>query len=281
MLLVPHEPDGTSDSPVPMARPSPAPGQHLKVLLVAEETLVRRALARVVDSCVGGAEVTEAGGTAEAVDILRRTPHDVALADVGRPPREGIQLLQEIRSTWPDLPVILLSAYDDGESVRAALAAGASGYVLKDAAPEDLAQAVRVAQSGSGNMLSSRAARNASARALSVEPSRADRNRGWILVAVLAIGVVSPSSRSRGSVGSSLLAACAHAATSMGGRGKRLWLTSSSAPRRGAAQERHGGETRTNRCATTALRQESPPSVHRGAEGGEGRLDRGREGGHE
>ena len=152
MLLVPHEPDGTSDSPVPMARPSPAPGQHLKVLLVAEETLVRRALARVVDSCVGGAEVTEAGGTAEAVDILRRTPHDVALADVGRPPREGIQLLQEIRSTWPDLPVILLSAYDDGESVRAALAAGASGYVLKDAAPEDLAQAVRVAQSGSGNM---------------------------------------------------------------------------------------------------------------------------------
>src|SRR5437870_4828081 len=43
--------------------------------LVAEETLVRRALARVVDSCVGGAEVTEAGGTAEAVDILRRTPH--------------------------------------------------------------------------------------------------------------------------------------------------------------------------------------------------------------
>ncbi len=160
MVLACDELDGTSDSPVPIASPAPGPGHRLKVLLVAEETLVRRALARVVGASVEGAEVTEARGLDEAVGILSRTPHDVALADVGTPRREGIELLQEIRSGWPDLPVILLSAYDDGESVRAALAAGAAGYVLKDAAPEDLAQAVRVARSGSGSMLSARAARN-------------------------------------------------------------------------------------------------------------------------
>ena len=134
----------------------------VKVLLVAEETLVRRALAMEMAACLEGAEVTQAERAEEAREILSKHPHDVALLDIGARQGDGLKFLREIRSTWPELPVILLSDCEDGEAVRAALTAGAAGYVLKDAAPEDLATAVRVARSGSGNMISLRAARNLS-----------------------------------------------------------------------------------------------------------------------
>ena len=134
----------------------------MKVLVVAEEVLVRRALAMELAACLAGAEVTPAGGDEEATEILRQHPHDVALVDIGAQQEDGIKLLREIRTRWPQMPVILLSDREDGETVRAALTAGAAGYVLKDAAPEDLATAVQVARSGSGNMISLRAARNLS-----------------------------------------------------------------------------------------------------------------------
>lgn len=132
----------------------------MRVLLVDDHTLVRRGLAQLLASRLDHAEVTEASDAEEASAILQGTPHDVALVDVRMPGRDGLDLLREIRSTWPDLPVIMLSSYDNGEYVKAALAEGASGYLLKDTTPEDLAQAILVALSGSGNVLSPRAVRN-------------------------------------------------------------------------------------------------------------------------
>jgi DNA-binding NarL/FixJ family response regulator len=65
-----------------------------------------------------------------------------------------------MRASYPKLPVIMLSSYDNGEYVKAALAEGAAGYLLKDTTPDDLAQAITVALSGAGNVLSPRAVRN-------------------------------------------------------------------------------------------------------------------------
>jgi DNA-binding NarL/FixJ family response regulator len=94
------------------------------------------------------------------VEALKASKHDVALVDVRMPGRDGLELLREIRSSWPDIPVIMLSSYDNGEYVKAALAEGASGYLLKDTTPDDLVQAIAVARAGSGNVLSPRAVRN-------------------------------------------------------------------------------------------------------------------------
>jgi DNA-binding NarL/FixJ family response regulator len=132
----------------------------MKVLLVDDHTLVRRGLAHLVVTCVAGAIVSEAGSADEAVDVLQANSHDVALVDIRMPGRDGLELLREIRSNWPTLPVIMLSSYDNGEYVKAALAEGAAGYLLKDTTPEDLAQAILVALSGAGNVLSPRAVRN-------------------------------------------------------------------------------------------------------------------------
>jgi DNA-binding NarL/FixJ family response regulator len=132
----------------------------VKVLLVDDHTLVRRGLAQLLVNTVKGAEVTEAGSSDEAIELLKKTPHQVALVDIRMPGRDGLELLREIRTEWPDLPVIMLSSYDSGDYVRTALAEGAAGYLLKDTTPEDLAQAITVALSGSGNVLSPRAVRN-------------------------------------------------------------------------------------------------------------------------
>jgi DNA-binding NarL/FixJ family response regulator len=132
----------------------------MKVLLVDDHTLVRRGLAQLLSTVVKGAEVTEAADADEAAELLKHAQHDVALVDIRMPGRDGLELLREIRASWPDLPVIMLSSYDNGEYVKAALAEGAAGYLLKDTTPEDLAQAIVVALSGSGNVLSPRAVRN-------------------------------------------------------------------------------------------------------------------------
>jgi DNA-binding NarL/FixJ family response regulator len=65
-----------------------------------------------------------------------------------------------MKAEWPDVPVIMLSTYENAPYVKRALADGAAGYLLKDATPEDLGQAINVAISGGGNVLSPRVIQN-------------------------------------------------------------------------------------------------------------------------
>jgi DNA-binding NarL/FixJ family response regulator len=132
----------------------------VKVLLVDDHTLVRRGLAHVLATCVDDVEVSEAENADQAIEVLGRGRQDVALVDIRMPGRDGLALLKEIRAAWPELPVIILTCFDDAEYVKAALAEGAAGYLLKDSTPEDLSQAITVALTGSGNVLSPRAVRN-------------------------------------------------------------------------------------------------------------------------
>jgi DNA-binding NarL/FixJ family response regulator len=143
-------------------------------LLVDDHTLVRRGLIHLLLSCIEDVEVSEAGDADEAERVLAGGPHDVALVDIRMPGRTGLELLRDIRASWPDLPVIMLSSYDTGEYVKAALAEGAAGYLLKDTTPEDLVQAIQVALSGSGNVLSPRAVRNLFEESSQEKESRSD-----------------------------------------------------------------------------------------------------------
>jgi DNA-binding NarL/FixJ family response regulator len=130
------------------------------VLIVDDHTLVRRGLAHIVRDTFRDAEAREAGSTDEALALLKDEPVDVALVDVRMPDRDGLDLLREIKANWPTIPVIMLTTYDLSRYVRTALAEGAAGYMLKDSTPEDLDQAIRVALSGGGNVLSPQAIRS-------------------------------------------------------------------------------------------------------------------------
>lgn len=142
----------------------------MRVLLVDDDTLVRKGLAQLLTTCVEGAEVVEAANEAETVAHLQRTEFDVVLMDIRLPGPDGLEVLKEIRALNPDLPVIMLTGYDDPDYVKSALADGAAGYLLKDSTPEDLNQAIRVALAGSGNVLSPRAVRNLFERAAQGDP---------------------------------------------------------------------------------------------------------------
>jgi DNA-binding NarL/FixJ family response regulator len=132
----------------------------MKILIVDDHALVRRGLNYVVKEGFPDAEVVEAEGSAAALDGMREGGVDLALVDVRMPDRDGLELLRAIKADWADVPVIMLSTYENAPYVKRALADGASGYLLKDATPEDLAQAIKVAMSGSGNVLSPRVIQN-------------------------------------------------------------------------------------------------------------------------
>jgi DNA-binding NarL/FixJ family response regulator len=132
----------------------------VKILIVDDHALVRRGMSHVVRESFPDAEIVEAGTAAEALDAMTAAPTDIALVDVRMPDSDGLELLHEMKARWPDVPVIMLTSFDHAQYVRRALAEGAAGYMLKDATPEDLEQAIKVALSGGGNVLSPKVIQN-------------------------------------------------------------------------------------------------------------------------
>jgi len=132
----------------------------MRILIVDDHALVRRGMNYVVKECFPEAEVFEADGAVQALEAMRANEVELALVDVRMPDLDGLELLRSMKAEWPDVPVIMLSTYENAPYVKRALADGAAGYLLKDATPDDLGQAINVALSGSGNVLSPRVIQN-------------------------------------------------------------------------------------------------------------------------
>jgi len=132
----------------------------MRILIVDDHALVRRGMVYVVKEGFPDADVVEAESAASALELMRAKTADLALVDVRMPDLDGLELLRAMKTEWPDVPVIMLSTYENAPYVRRALADGAAGYLLKDATPEDLGQAINVAISGGGNVLSPRVIQN-------------------------------------------------------------------------------------------------------------------------
>ncbi len=133
----------------------------MRILVVDDHALVRRGMSYVVKEGFPDAEVVEAESATVALEALHvNADIDLALVDVRMPDLDGLELLRAIKAEWAGIPVIMLSTYENAPYVKRALADGAAGYLLKDATPEDLSQAINVAMSGSGNVLSPRVIQN-------------------------------------------------------------------------------------------------------------------------
>ena len=120
----------------------------IRILLVDDQTLFREGL-RVVLSMQPNFEVV--GEAADGVDALTLAndsrPH-VILMDLRMPRLGGVEATRRLRAAYPDIKVIVLTTFDDDEDVFEALRAGAAGYLLKDAPPEKLGDAIRAAARG-------------------------------------------------------------------------------------------------------------------------------------
>jgi DNA-binding NarL/FixJ family response regulator len=120
----------------------------IRVFLVDDQEMVRAGFRMLVDSQDDMSVVGEAGNGAEALEQLSVTGADVVLMDVRMPRMDGVAATRALQTRRPDLRVIVLTTFDLDEYAFAALKAGASAFLLKDAAPPVLLDAVRSVHSG-------------------------------------------------------------------------------------------------------------------------------------
>ena len=128
-----------------------APDRPLRIALVDDQPLVRTGFAMVIDSQDDMEVVLQAADGADAVTALRGRMVDVVLMDVRMPRQDGIEATAEILAQASEgraPKVIVLTTFDLDEYVVAAIRAGASGFLLKDAQPEDLLGAIRTVHRG-------------------------------------------------------------------------------------------------------------------------------------
>ncbi|MEV1063709.1 response regulator transcription factor [Streptomyces sp. NPDC050263] len=133
--------DGASaTSPAPTPAPPTPP---IRVLLADDHTLVRRGVRLILDGEPDLTVVAEAGDGAEAVERARAGDIDLAVLDVAMPRMTGLQAARELSRRLPELPILILTMYDNEQYFFEALKAGAGGYVLKSVADRDLVEACR------------------------------------------------------------------------------------------------------------------------------------------
>jgi two-component system, NarL family, invasion response regulator UvrY len=115
----------------------------MRFLLVDDHAVVRRGLMHILSEAFPGSSFGEAGSAAEALNLVNAERWDVALIDLNLPGRDGLALLEELRHTLPKLPALVLSVQPEEEFALRCLRLGASGYLTKESAPDELAAAVR------------------------------------------------------------------------------------------------------------------------------------------
>ena len=119
----------------------------VRVLVIDDHPVYRRGMASLLDAS-GYLVVGEGASAAEAVELARRLAPDVILMDLGLPDGSGVDATGRITGADPKVRVVVVTMHDDEGSVRRALAAGAAGYVVKDAPPAELIAAIEAARQG-------------------------------------------------------------------------------------------------------------------------------------
>ncbi|WP_432187998.1 response regulator [Streptomyces sp. Tue6028] len=126
-----------------MTAPSP-----VRILLADDHALVRRGVRLILDGEPDLTVVAEAEDGAEAVEQAHAHQPDLAILDISMPRLTGLQAARDLSRSEPDLRILILTMYDNEQFFFEALAAGASGYVLKSVADRDLVEACRATMRG-------------------------------------------------------------------------------------------------------------------------------------
>lgn len=120
----------------------------LRIALADDQALVRRGLRALLEGLGGLQIAVEAENGDLLLAALQRTPVDVIVADVRMPKRSGIEVVRLLRGRGDFTPVVLLTTFDDPALLQGAVQAGAQGFLLKDAEPEELKSAIERVAAG-------------------------------------------------------------------------------------------------------------------------------------
>src|SRR6202167_1461900 len=134
----------------------------MKILLADDHAVVRRGLKQILTEAFKRATYGEARNAQEALDLVWKQDWDVVVLDITMPGRNGLEVLREIRRSKPHLPVLVLSMHPENQFAVRVLKSGASGYMTKESAPEELVGAVKKVLAG-GRYVSNSLAENLAA----------------------------------------------------------------------------------------------------------------------
>ena len=125
-----------------------SPQRRVRVVIVDDDALVRAALRLILESDSGVTVLGEGSDGRSGYDAARSLRPDVVLMDLHMPGTDGVWATAQIAADCPDTKVLVLTAFDTDAMVAAALRAGATGFLLKDSAPEIIFRAVHAAADG-------------------------------------------------------------------------------------------------------------------------------------
>ena len=120
----------------------------IKILIADDHTIVRHGLKQIVDAEAQMTTVGEAKNGNEVLEMARKTAIDVVVLDISMPGRNGLETLKDLKREHPAIAVIVLSMYPKDQYAVRVIKAGASGYLTKEDAPEELVNAIKKAFRG-------------------------------------------------------------------------------------------------------------------------------------
>ncbi|WP_426368498.1 response regulator [Streptomyces sp. E-08] len=127
---------------------SAAGSPPINVVVADDQAAVREPLAMVLALAGDISVVATAANGREVLDVVAEEPVDVVLMDLRMPEMDGTEATRRLSEAHPDVAVVVLTTFADDDSIMAALAAGARGYLTKNAGREDIARAIRAAAAG-------------------------------------------------------------------------------------------------------------------------------------
>jgi two-component system invasion response regulator UvrY len=120
----------------------------IKVIIVDDHPVVRRGLKQIIEYEPDMQVVGEAKNAGECFSLVRRMECSLVLLDITLPDRSGFDVLIQLKYERPGLPVLILSAHSEDQYAVRFIKAGASGYLMKEGAPEELVKAIRKVNAG-------------------------------------------------------------------------------------------------------------------------------------
>ena len=120
----------------------------IRILVADDHAIVREGVKQILGDVMDMVVKAEAAHGQEALDMVAHEHYDVVLLDITMPGRNGLETLKDIKDLRPGLPVLILSMHPEEQYAVRALRAGASGYLTKASAPDELIDAIRKVSSG-------------------------------------------------------------------------------------------------------------------------------------
>ncbi|MGD0941971.1 MAG: response regulator transcription factor [Terracidiphilus sp.] len=120
----------------------------MHILIADDHAVVRRGLRDILTDALPGASFSEASNGDEVLNYLGKSPAALLVLDINMPGRSGIDVLRDVKYSYPRVPVIILSCHPEDQYAVRCLRAGAAAYINKDSAPEELAIATKKIMSG-------------------------------------------------------------------------------------------------------------------------------------